>query len=319
MSSSAEANPFCTKNVPHWLKQTNFAPSFQNRIVSRQVSTRCVADHLCTCRAASRNALPRLHTGDLASSHTHSPRSRALSCGLAQRTAPDPGCMRVPPRSRGLGCVHASACTHQPRTEQLSIRVQATHRPGVVPMPPGLRKVSSSTAKDSNKGSSAGASFRTSAHGDAGMGQGAAAGAAGKQTSRTAARKRIRSVSPSSRSEESHHSDGTPASPTASDGSVEEVPEQCSSRLDWMPFTPPPTAAKRTPQVKTGSQSRRNRAAAAALAHNQLVEGCKTPEEFVGKVVYGAIPGMFRQWVDKSPPHDAPQTVWAELFERGGQ
>ncbi len=86
-----------------------------------------------------------------------------------------------------------------------------------------------------------------------------------------------------------------------------------------MPFTPPPTAAKRTPQVKTGSQSRRNRAAAASLAHNQLVEGCKTPEEFVGKVVYGAIPGMFRQWVDKSPPHDAPQTVWAELFERGGQ
>ena len=92
---------------------------------------------------------------------------------------------------------------------------------------------------------------------DAGMGQGAAAGAAGKQTSRTAARKWIRSVSPSSRSEESHQ--------------------------------------------------------AAALAHNQLVEGCKTPEEFVGKVVYGAIPGMFRQWVDKSPPHDALQTVWAEF------
>lgn len=105
-------NELIHKNVPHWLKQTNFAPSFQNRIVSRQVSTRCVADHLCTCRAASRNALPRLHTGDLASSHTHSPRSRALSCGLAQRTAPDPGCMRVPPRSRGLAGVCMPAHAH---------------------------------------------------------------------------------------------------------------------------------------------------------------------------------------------------------------
>ena len=113
------------------------------------------------CCAVPRNALPRLHAGAPA---------------LAQ-SAPH---------------TYASACTHKPRTEQLSIRVQATqvatHRPGDVPMPPQW-KVSSSTTKDSNKGSSAGASsrgsqrappsFRASAQksakvagGDAGMGQG---------------------------------------------------------------------------------------------------------------------------------------------------
>jgi hypothetical protein len=191
-------------------------------------------------------------------------------------------------------------------------------------MAPGHRKVSSSTAKDSKKGSSAGASFHTSAQksgkvtgGDAVMGQGDAAGAAGKQTSRTAGRKRIRSESPSCASEtiESHHSDGTPASPIASDGGTprgEDAQEQCSSpTLDWIPFTPPPTTVQPKPQVKP--ESRRNRAADAALAHKQLVEGCKTPEEFVVKVVYSAIPGMFRQWVDKSPPQDAPQTVWSEF------
>jgi hypothetical protein len=43
------------------------------------------------------------------------------------------------------------------------------------------------------------------------------------------------------------------------------------------------------------------------------VEGCKTPEEFVCKVVYGAIPGMYIRWVDQSPAHDATQTVWAEF------
>jgi hypothetical protein len=90
--------------------------------------------------------------------------------------------------------------------------------------------------------------------------------------------------------------------------------EECSSpTLDWMPFTPPPTAAKPAPTVKTGPESRRHRAAAAALARNQLVEGCKTPAEFVCKVVYGAIPGMFHRWVDQSPAHDAPQTEWAEF------
>jgi hypothetical protein len=90
--------------------------------------------------------------------------------------------------------------------------------------------------------------------------------------------------------------------------------EECSSpTLDWMPFTPPPTAAKPAPTVKTGSQSRLHRAAAAALARNQLVEGCKTPAVFVCKVVYGAISGMFHWWVDQSPEHDAPQTEWAEF------
>jgi hypothetical protein len=90
--------------------------------------------------------------------------------------------------------------------------------------------------------------------------------------------------------------------------------EECSSpTLDWIAFYPPPTAAKPAPTVKTGSQSRLHRAAAAALARNQLVEGCKTPAEFVCKVVYGAIPGMFHRWVDQSPAHDAPQTEWAEF------
>jgi hypothetical protein len=59
---------------------------------------------------------------------------------------------------------------------ELSIRVQTTHRPGAVPMPPA-RKGSSSTAQDRNKGSSAGASssgnFRKSAHKTAKVGQGA--------------------------------------------------------------------------------------------------------------------------------------------------
>ena len=50
---------------------------------------------------------------------------------------------------------HVSACTHKSRTEQLSIRVQATHRPGAVLMPT-KGKVSSVTAKDSNKRSSSG-------------------------------------------------------------------------------------------------------------------------------------------------------------------
>jgi hypothetical protein len=74
---------------------------------SRQVLTRGVADHRCSCRAASRSALPRLHAGFLAPLHAH---KRPRSCALfwrfrrrTQRTDQDPGCMRqVPPRSRGL-------------------------------------------------------------------------------------------------------------------------------------------------------------------------------------------------------------------------
>jgi hypothetical protein len=76
----------------------------------------------------------------------------SLACGCPRALA-----HTQPALARSAPHTHASACTHKPRTEQLSIRVQATHRPGSVPMPP-LRKVSSATAKDSNKGSSAGAS-----------------------------------------------------------------------------------------------------------------------------------------------------------------
>jgi hypothetical protein len=172
------------KNVAHPLKRSNLARGFENRIFA----ARC---H---------------HAGLLI---TVSP-----SRGLAQRTAPLAcGCPRAlahtqPALARSAPHTHASACTHKPRTEQLSIRVQATHRPGSVPMPP-LRKVSSATVKDSNKGSSAGASSSRSqrasqsfrayiqksgkvAGGDAGMGPGDAPGAAGKKASRTAGKKLIR-------------------------------------------------------------------------------------------------------------------------------
>ena len=85
-------------------------------------------------------ALPRLHAGSLTPSHTHSQRSRGLPHA------------RMPAYASALG---ALAHIGKPRTEQLSIRVQATHRPGAVLMPT-KGKVSSVTAKDSNKRSSSG-------------------------------------------------------------------------------------------------------------------------------------------------------------------
>jgi hypothetical protein len=136
---------------------------------SRQVLTRGVADHRCSCRAASRSALPRLHAGFLAPLHAHkSPRSRALSRAVSSpgathcsgprlhapgapalaRSAPHThasACRAVsrnvlprlyagaPALARSAPCVHVSACIHKHRTEQLSIRVQATDRPGAVP------------------------------------------------------------------------------------------------------------------------------------------------------------------------------------------
>ena len=87
-------------------------------------------------------ALPRLHAVSLTPSHTHSPRSRGLPHA------------RMPAYASALG---ALAHIGKPRTEQLSIRVQATHRPGALPMPT-KGKVSSATTKDSTKRSSAGAS-----------------------------------------------------------------------------------------------------------------------------------------------------------------
>jgi hypothetical protein len=133
------------------------------------------------CHAVSRNTLPRLHAARaLAVAQTQSalsrsaPHTHAIACTHKPRTEELSAVSRnalprlhaaralavaqtQPALARSAPHTHAIACTHKPRTEELSIRVQATHRPGAVPMPPA-RKVSLSTAKDSNKGSSAGAS-----------------------------------------------------------------------------------------------------------------------------------------------------------------
>ena len=44
-----------------------------------------------------------------------------------------------------------------------------------------------------------------------------------------------------------------------------------------------------------------------------MVEGCQSPEEFVTKVVFGGLPGISREWVDKSPGEAAPPATWAEF------
>jgi hypothetical protein len=83
---------------------------------SRQVLTRGVADHRCSCRAASRSALPRLHAGFLAPLHAHkSPRSRALSRavsspGATHCSGPRLHAPGAPALARSAPHTHASAC-----------------------------------------------------------------------------------------------------------------------------------------------------------------------------------------------------------------
>jgi hypothetical protein len=269
---------------------------------------------------ASRSALPRLHAGALAPSqwHTHSPRSRGLPhTRMPSHAHTSPAlnsCPSVFRQHTGPGpcqCLLRGRCRHQQRRtvkrDLLRGRVPAVlrvhHRvfAHLHKRVPKSQVVMQGWVREMPQG---------------------------QQASRQAVLlvgSGSRSSSPCSGSESSD--DSTPASPRPqSVNDAEDNVEQCSSpRLDWMPFTPPPTAAKPAPTVKTGSQSSRNRVADAVLVHNQLVEGCKTPEEFVGKVkndhhVYGAIPGMFRQWVDQSPTHDTlSRPSGRSLFERCGQ
>jgi hypothetical protein len=78
---------------------------------SRQVLTRGVADHRCSCRAASRSALPRLHAGFLAPCTHTSARARAPCFGgfVAGRNAltrTPVACARCP-RARAVCPTHA--------------------------------------------------------------------------------------------------------------------------------------------------------------------------------------------------------------------
>ena len=97
------------------------------------------------------------------------------------------------------------------------------------------------------------------------------------------------------------------------DSSDNEAAEQGSSpKKHYVRFAGPPSATKSAHKPKPG-QPRPNKAEAAALAHATMVEGCQSPEQFVTKVVFGGLPGMFREWVDKSPAEDAPPATWAEF------
>ncbi len=97
------------------------------------------------------------------------------------------------------------------------------------------------------------------------------------------------------------------------DSGDNEAAEQASSpKKHYVRFAGPPSATKSAhkPQSK---KLRQNKAEAAAVAHATMVEGCQSPEEFVTKVVFGGLPGMLREWVDKSPAEDAPPATWAEF------
>ncbi len=63
------------------------------------------------CRASWCSALPRLHAGACAPDHTHSPHWRAVSHGLAQRTAPL-ACGSRPRRGTDTACARTVCPTH---------------------------------------------------------------------------------------------------------------------------------------------------------------------------------------------------------------